>query len=96
MKNVPSNEYYLAIRAALHYVYPNGYAVQSGEFNGAVLDPMIDFPLRAQSCGAYGETVTDPVTLPGALQRGLDAVHNGQAAVIDVRVALAQPSHRKS
>jgi acetolactate synthase-1/2/3 large subunit len=93
---IANNEYYFAVRAALHHVYPNGYAAQSGDFNGAALDPMIDYTLLAQSCGAYGETVTEPVTLPGALQRGLDAVHGGQAAVIDVRVALGQPSHRKS
>lgn len=85
---IANNGYYLAIHDRLRRVYPNGYAVQSGDFNGAALDPMIDFALLAQSCGAYGETVMDPAILPDALQRGLDAVRSGQAAVIDVHVSL--------
>jgi len=85
---IANNSSYLAIRSTVRRYYPNGYAVQSGDFNGADLDPMVDFALLAQSCGAYGETVTDPAMLSGALQRGLDAVHSGQSAVIDVHISL--------
>jgi len=84
---IANNGSYLSIRSTLRRFYPNGYAVQSGDFNGADLDPMIDFALLAQSCDAYGETVTDPSALPGALQRGLNAVRSGQAAVLDVHIS---------
>ena len=37
----------------------------------------------AHALGAYGEKVSDPDTLPGALQRALEAVKSGQSAVLD-------------
>ena len=37
----------------------------------------------AQAMGAYGEKVTEPDKLQGALKRALDAVKGGQPAVLD-------------
>jgi len=53
-------------------------------FDGSDLSPSPDFALIAKAMGAYGEKVTEPDKLPGALNRCLDAVRNGQPAVLDV------------
>jgi acetolactate synthase-1/2/3 large subunit len=46
-----------------------------------------DYAALAAACGAYGETVTDPERVMGALQRGLARNGDGQAAVIDIVTA---------
>ena len=43
--------------------------------------------MLARSCHAYGERVEDPEQLGPAIDRGLAAVHAGQAAVLDVALA---------
>jgi len=52
-------------------------------FDGSDLSPSPDFALIAKAMGAYGEKVTEPDKLPGALNRCLDAVRSGQPAVLD-------------
>ncbi len=79
-----NNRRYHAVTEPLRETYPGGYCVTCADFIGADLNPPVDFKLVAQSCGAYGEKVVAPAELPGALKRGLEAVHSGQAAVIDV------------
>ena len=59
------------------------YAGKSG-FNGSDLSPSPDFTMIAKAMGAYGEKVNDPDKLPDALRRCLDAVRNGQSAVLDI------------
>ncbi len=66
--------------------YPENTAKQTNQFPGVDLSPSPDFARLAQSCHAYGEQVDDPRTLPEALNRGLEAVAAGQAAVLDVRI----------
>jgi acetolactate synthase-1/2/3 large subunit len=46
-----------------------------------------DYAGIAAACGAYGETVTGPEQVMGALQRGLARNRDGQAAVIDIATA---------
>lgn len=46
-----------------------------------------DYAAIAAACGAYGETVTEPDQLMGALHRGLAQNREGRAAVIDVLTA---------
>jgi acetolactate synthase I/II/III large subunit len=41
----------------------------------------------AQAFGAHGEYVTEPDQVEGAVQRALQAVDSGRAAVLHVRVA---------
>jgi acetolactate synthase-1/2/3 large subunit len=79
-----NNGQYLAVREPVRKTYPNGYSVKANDFNGSDLHPPIDFALVAKACGAYGERVSQPPELPGALQRCLHAVHSGQSAVLDV------------
>jgi acetolactate synthase-1/2/3 large subunit len=41
---------------------------------------------QAEAAGAYGEHVTDPATVAGALQRGLSTVRDGTSAVLAVHL----------
>lgn len=65
--------------------YPSGYAAAAG-FPGGYLDQPVDFALEAQASGAHAENVTDAHRLQTALERGLEAVQNGQCAVIAIKV----------
>ena len=53
-------------------------------FNGSDLSPSPDFAMIAKAFGAYGENVTESDKLPGALQRGLDAVRGGKSTIINI------------
>lgn len=66
--------------------YPGGYAAREDRFEGGRFDPAPDFGKLAEAAGAYGETVSETGQVGGALCRGLEAVRNGRAAVIAVRV----------
>ena len=81
---VNNNNRYGAVQINLDaYGGSESRAGKSG-FNGSDLSPSPDFAMIAKAMGAYGEKVKDPDELPGALQRGLDAVRGGQSAVLDV------------
>lgn len=80
---VNNNNKYNAVESGLdEYGSASSYAGKAG-FNGSNLSPSPDFALIARAMGAYGEKVTDPDTLPHALQRALEAVKSGQSAVLD-------------
>lgn len=72
----------------------HGYAIMRGLFPGTgILDnmgaditPPPDYALVAQACYAYGRTVADPADVRRALKESIDQVHNGRAAVLDVRL----------
>jgi acetolactate synthase I/II/III large subunit len=81
---VTNNRRYEAISMNVRMFYPDGYSSKGNGFNGADLNPSVDFAALARACGAFGETVSEPDQLPPALQRGLAAVNSGQAAVLDV------------
>ena len=81
---VHNNNRYGAVQVNLEaYGGADSYAGKSG-FAGSDLSPSPDFSLIAKAMGAYGEKVTEPDKLPGALNRCIDAVRGGQAAVLDV------------
>ena len=50
------------------------------------LSPSVEFAMLAESCRAYGEKVEDPAEVPAALERALEQIRNGRAAVLDVRI----------
>ena len=84
---VNNNSRYGAVQINLDsYGGSASYAGKAG-FNGSDLSPSPDFAMIAKAMGAYGEKVTDPGKLPGAMQRCLDAVRGGQPAVVDVHTA---------
>jgi len=80
---VHNNNRYGAVQVNLDaYGGTESYAGKAG-FNGADLSPSPDFAMIAKAMGAYGEKVTEPDKLPGALERCLDAVKGGRSAVLD-------------
>jgi acetolactate synthase-1/2/3 large subunit len=80
---INNNHKYAAVENNLTiYGGANSFAARGG-FNGSDLSPSPNFAMIAQAMGAYGEKVTDPGALEGALKRALDAVKAGIPAVLD-------------
>jgi acetolactate synthase-1/2/3 large subunit len=80
---INNNQKYAAVENNLApYGGANSFAGRGG-FNGSDLSPSPDFALIARAMGAYGEKVTEPDKMAGALIRALDAVKSGVPAVLD-------------
>ncbi len=81
------NRGWSAVKEATKRVYPKGVAVEQGKFF-ARLDDRGErrFEEVARAFGAHGERVTEPDQVEGAIRRCLEAVENGQAAVLTARV----------
>jgi thiamine pyrophosphate-dependent acetolactate synthase large subunit-like protein len=80
-----NNRKYVSMQGMHRKMYPNGIAVETDNFYGTHIHAP-DFTKIAEAFGGYGEQVTDPDELEGALRRGLEAVSGGQAAILDVVV----------
>jgi acetolactate synthase-1/2/3 large subunit len=76
------NAGYLSQRTDVVTYYPQGLAVQTGRFAGTSIAPQPDYVLLARAFGGTGERVERPGDVRSALQRGLDAVANGQLALV--------------
>ncbi|MEK7849133.1 MAG: thiamine pyrophosphate-requiring protein, partial [Chloroflexota bacterium] len=81
-----TNRVYHAVKRATRGAYPEGYSVMSQDFASCELDPPPDYAQVARACYAHGETVTEPDQVVPALQRALEKVRSGQAAVVDVHI----------
>ena len=81
-----NNELHHATKRSLKAGYPESYSASTNNWVGMELAPSVDFAMLARSCRAYGETVDRPDEVMPALERGLDQVKNGTAAVLDVRI----------
>ena len=66
--------------------FPQGAAVRTDNFYGKVIEPTPDYWQLARAFGGYGERITSAEALGPALQRGVEAVRNGQLTVLDVIV----------
>ena len=62
--------------------YPHGAAVQTGRFAGTSIVPRPDYVMLARAYGGTGEKVERPGDVRPALQRGLEAVADGQLALV--------------
>jgi acetolactate synthase I/II/III large subunit len=82
-----NNSQHMATVNSWSRYYPDGVGKTNNDFLGTSIDPSPDYAVLVQACRGYGETVEDPAEIEGAIRRGLDRVHAGQAAVIDVRIA---------
>ncbi len=71
----------------LQRLYPDGVAVESGNYNGGVFDPPPDFARLAEAAGGYGAYVSESEKIGAALEEGLRQVRQGSPAVIAIRVA---------
>lgn len=80
-----NNSQWGAVANATRMVYPDGWAVKTGEFPFSDLSPSLDFELICQSAGGYGERVDDPEQVPAALKRALHAVQvEGRQALLNI------------
>jgi acetolactate synthase-1/2/3 large subunit len=68
-------------------LFPGGASATNDAFPGVRFPTPPDYAALARSCHAYGERVEDPDELPAALERGLAALRDGRAAVLDVILA---------
>jgi acetolactate synthase-1/2/3 large subunit len=80
------NRSYSTGTTGLKRAYPEGAAVQAGNYDGGTFDPPPDFAKLAEAAGCYGETVTEAAEVGPALRRGLDYTRQGEPAVIAVEV----------
>ncbi len=67
--------------------FPEGVGPHENAFIGSEIEPSPDYDVLVQACRGYGERVEDPADVLPALQRGMERVRAGQAAVIDIRIA---------
>ena len=81
-----NNELHHATKRSLKAGYPDGYSASTNNWIGMELAPSVDFAMVARACRAYGETVDRPDEVKPALERGLNQVKNGKAAVLAVRI----------
>lgn len=84
---VSNNEQWFAVRNATEQMYPDGRASKANSLPVVDLTPSPDYSKIVDFCDGHGEKVEDPAELPGALERGLNAVANGDPAVINVVTA---------
>lgn len=79
-----NNRGYKAPKDTLRREYREGYSQKYNSWIGMDIDPPPDYIHIAQSCGAYGARVEEPSDIMGALERALEEVRGGRAAVLDV------------
>ncbi|HZU75933.1 MAG TPA: thiamine pyrophosphate-requiring protein, partial [Dehalococcoidia bacterium] len=84
---VLNNGGYNASKMPVLGLFPEGVSRQLNQFPGVRWASPPDYAMLARSCHAYGERVSDPAELGGAIERSLAAVAGGQAAVLDVALA---------
>jgi acetolactate synthase-1/2/3 large subunit len=75
-----------AVKEAVLRVYPEGSAAAENQFQAALGGGQRQFEQVASAFGAYGEAVSEPAQVAGAIARCLAALDAGQAAVLAVRV----------
>ena len=66
--------------------YPDSHSAKTNNWIGMDLSPSVDFAMLARASRAYGEIVEDPSEVKLALERALEQVRSGTAAVLDVRI----------
>lgn len=81
-----NNEIHNAPKQALQRGYATSYSDKTNNWVGMGLGPSVDFAMVAEACRAYGEVVTDPAEVRPALERAMEQVRSGRAAVLDVRI----------
>jgi acetolactate synthase-1/2/3 large subunit len=81
-----NNRKYAAMQGMHKRMYPDGVAVETGNYLGTFINGP-DYVKVIEAFGGYGERVEDPSALQDALKRGHEAVRAGRTAVLDVVVA---------
>jgi thiamine pyrophosphate-dependent acetolactate synthase large subunit-like protein len=83
---VYNNHEYRSMKMNHLRFYPQGAAVQTGEFLGNDLSGQPSLAAFAEPFGMHGETVSAAGELRPALERALKSVHSGTTAIVNVRV----------
>jgi acetolactate synthase-1/2/3 large subunit len=81
---VMNNSAWHAVRRSTLAMYPDGRAANAGTMPLVALAPEPYYERIMQACGGHGERVEDPRDLVPALRRGLDAVHRGVPALLNI------------
>ena len=81
-----NNKKYAAMQNMHTRMYPEGTAVETGNYFGTHINGP-DYVKVIEAFGGYGERVEDPEALPDALKRAQEAVRAGRTAVLDVVIA---------
>ena len=84
---IMNNSRWHAVEAATRAVYPGGHAAQAETMPLVELEPSPDFCKVAQASAAFTRRVEKPKDLRQAILDGLEAVSNGQQALLDVRTS---------
>jgi acetolactate synthase-1/2/3 large subunit len=85
-----NNHGYLSQKSAVPKYYPNGNAVQTGNYSGLHIGPAPEYWKIIEAFGGYGEKVEEPGEVRAAITRGLEAVSKGQAAFLDIRLRAVE------
>lgn len=81
-----NNQGYLSQKSGVPRYYPDGWAVKTGNYSGLHITPCPEYSMIVTAFGGYGERVEEPGEVRRAIERGLEALGNGQPALIDVRL----------
>jgi acetolactate synthase-1/2/3 large subunit len=82
---IMNNEQWGAVKRNTRAMYPDGFAARSNREPLTFFEGDMAYEKAAEIAGGYGERVTDPAELPGALDRAADAVRGqGKSAVLNV------------
>jgi acetolactate synthase-1/2/3 large subunit len=81
-----NNKKYAAMQNMHKRMYPEGVAVETGNYLGTHINGP-DYVKVIEAFGGYGERVENPEALVDALKRGQEAVRAGRTAVLDVVVS---------
>lgn len=85
---VTNNHSWLAVKQSTLQVYPDGLAASRNDNMPLQnLNPSPSFELVAQSCGAFGMSVSDPALLEDAIATCLEKVRSGTSALLNVHTA---------
>jgi acetolactate synthase-1/2/3 large subunit len=81
-----NNQGYLSQKTGVPKYYPDGWAVKTDNYSGLHISPCPEYSAIITAFGGYGERVEDPGEVRAAVKRGLDALKNGQSALLDIRL----------
>jgi acetolactate synthase-1/2/3 large subunit len=79
-----NNGGYMAMKRGHQMLYPEGWAATHNKYLGVDITPMPDYVKLAEAFGAYGERIKQPAEIEPALNRGLEQMAQGRAALLEV------------
>ncbi len=81
---VLNNGGYITMRQGYHSYFPDGWAASHKAYLGVDITPGPDYTKVAEAFDAYGERLEEPADIEPALNRVLQQIVQGRAALLDV------------